>query len=173
MREDFFRLYDEMGHRPTRVDVLEGSDIPIREFLRHGWLKFLKQVEALSIEEAGWLNTIAEDFLRYLEKTNMTKAYKIPTVGALLDGNNIKTTVSLTEVGQAMLSFYHSKTIHQKDLRDKSNRNWQSWGESKFAELARKNPVYFLSKSRFFHYDEINRMFSLVPELHPFNTQTY
>jgi hypothetical protein len=68
------------------------------------------------------------------------------------------------------MSFYRDNPLHQKDLRDESNRDWQSWGIDRFTTLARKNPVYYLSKGkgRFFNYDEINKIFYLSPEIEPF-----
>jgi hypothetical protein len=55
--------------------------------------------------------------------------------------------------------------VHQKDLQDKSNRDFREWTVDHFAKLARKNPIRFLSRGRFFHYDEVNRVFYLDPGL--------
>ena len=41
-------------------------------------------------------------------------------------------------------------------------------GPSEFTDLAKRNPVHFLSKSEFFNYDEVNRVFSLAEELKPY-----
>lgn len=169
MQLDFFQLRDiKIGRRPTRVDMFESSDIPMREFLREGWLRFLKQTKSLCSEEAGWLNTEVEEFLYYLERTRMVKAYKIPTVASFLDLHGVVPKVSLARIGRSMLDFYHDNAVHQNDLTGKSNRNWRLWGEKEFAALSRRNPVRYLNKSRFFHYDEVNEQFSLAAGLHPF-----
>jgi hypothetical protein len=79
--------------------------------------------------------------------------------------------VSLREIGEEFIRFYHENPLHQRDLQDKSNRNWRSWGVEEFAELARKNPVHFLTQgSLFFHYDEINKVFWLDESLRPYLT---
>jgi hypothetical protein len=98
-----------------------------------------------------------------IEKTAFTKTYKLPTLRALLTGGGgIKPSMSLREIGEEFIRFYHENPLHQKDLTNKSNRNWRSWGVEQFMELARKNPVHFLTKgSPFFHYDEINKVFWL------------
>ena len=98
----------------------------------------------------------------------MTKAYKVPTIGALLEGNTLQQQVPMDKVGENFRRFYVDSTLHQKDLRDKSNKGWETWGQEKFTELARKNPVHFLSKSKFFNYDEVNRVFYLSAELKPY-----
>jgi superfamily II DNA or RNA helicase len=166
MENDYFRLKDELNRRPTRVDIYEGSDIPIREYLKEGWLRFLYRLGQLDSIEESWLDTPAEDFLRDVEKTAMTKAYKIPTIGAFLEGaGGISRLVPLETVGRSLMKFYKDNKTHQKDLRDKVHKDWPSWDLSKFTELARKNPVYFLSKGKFFHYDEINRNFYLDDSL--------
>jgi len=169
MQNDYFRLKAELKRRPTRVDIYEGSDIPIREYLKEGWLRFLYDLDQLDPIEETWLDTPAEEFLREIEKTAMTKAYKIPTIGALLnEKGGISRLISLETVGKSFMKFYKDNETHQKDFRDKANRDWRSWDLSKFTDLARKNPVHFLSKGKFFHYDEINRNFYLDDSLSNF-----
>lgn len=166
MENDYFRLKGELKRRPTRVDIYKGSDIPIREYLRKGWLRFLNDLEQLDPTEKSWMGTPAEEFLRDIEKTAMTKAYKIPTIGTFLEGpEGISPSVSLEAVGSNFMRFYKDNKPHQRDLRDKVHTGWRSWDLHEFTELARKNPVHFLSRGKFFHYDEINRKFYLDDSL--------
>ena len=67
MENDYFRLKDELNRRPTRVDIYEGSDIPIREYLKEGWLRFLYRLGQLDSIEESWLDTPAEDFYGMLK----------------------------------------------------------------------------------------------------------
>ena len=49
IRDEILRLQRELSRRPTRVDVLSGSDIPFREFRKygeHGWLELLGDTKA-------------------------------------------------------------------------------------------------------------------------------
>ncbi|MFW5976875.1 MAG: DEAD/DEAH box helicase family protein, partial [Bacillota bacterium] len=90
MIDEFYRLKEEMNRRPLRKDLYEGSDIDINKYLkrthqgRKGYLRFLNSIDELTEKEEGWLDTIAEDFLYELEKTSMTKSYKMPTLLSLL-----------------------------------------------------------------------------------------
>ncbi|MCW3490227.1 DEAD/DEAH box helicase family protein [Dethiobacter alkaliphilus] len=163
MVDEYFRLKEELKRRPDRFDMFEGTDIPFRKYIKIGWLRFLAEVDQLTDEEKAWLDTPAEGFLRDMEKTAMAKSYKIPAVSSFLTAEgSIAQAVPLHEVGERFKEFLLESPVHQKDMRDKSNRDWQSWQPEKFAELMRKNPIYFLSKpGKFYHYDEINKVFYL------------
>ena len=165
MRDEFLRIKDDLGRRPTRTEMYHRSDIPIREFLKEGWLAYLGIMGELTEEEKGWIQTPAEEFLLDIEKTSMSKAYKMPTIGSLLGNGSISKQVSLSVIGQNFMDFYVNNRLHQKDLNNKSNRDWAKWDIKKFTDLARKKPVHFLSNGTFFHYDEINKFFYLDDSL--------
>lgn len=168
LQDTYWRVKRAVGRRPTRLDILEGSDIPMREFLREGWLRFLLTVGELTDEETAWLGTPAESFLREVERTSLTKAYKLPTMGAFLAGGSIAPQAKLEDIADSMQAFYGRNALHQRDLTDASNRDWQQWGRSDFARLARKNPVNFLSKGKFFGYDELNKVMYIREPMHPY-----
>ncbi|KAB2954241.1 restriction endonuclease subunit R [Heliorestis acidaminivorans] len=172
MRDEYFRIKEQIGRKPWRVDMFKGCDIPTREYLKRGWLRFLADIEELTEEEKSWLDTIVEQFFRQVEKTSMAKLYKIPTIGAFIDGDKLHLQVPLKTIGERFQHFYHEYPLHQKDLQDKSNSDWRNWVLDDFMKLAKKNPVHFLSKGKesFFHYDEINRIFSLPKELGEYAT---
>jgi hypothetical protein len=149
--------------------MYQGSDILMRHYLQDGWLRFLGSVDALNDEEKTWLGTPAEEFLRDLERTGMSKSYKIPTISSLITSDGeLSMSVPLDRVGETFQEYYVTSKLHQQDLQDKSNRDWATWTTEQFTRLARRNPVHFLSHSRFFHYDEINRVFSLDESLRPY-----
>lgn len=168
MKDTYWRIKKSVGRRPNRVDIYEGSDIPMREYLKNGWLRFLESVDELESEESEWIDTPAEAFLAEIEQTRMTKAYKLPTIGAFLREGDIMGQAKLNEIGESMMRFYVDHPLHQKDFSDKSNRKWHQWTADDFSELARKNPVRFLSQGQFFHYDEINRVMYIDPQVQPY-----
>ncbi len=163
IRREYYRLKDQLQRRPLRLDVYEGSDISVNEFLkprhvakRKGYLRFLQDVDDLNAEEYEWLDSEIEEFLLNLETTAMTKLYKIPTIHSLLDGERLLGSVSLDRVAEHMREFYQDPRF-EIDMRDKASRRYRSWDLERWKRLAKDNPVNFLTKSsKFFQYDEIN-----------------
>jgi superfamily II DNA or RNA helicase/HKD family nuclease len=174
MLDTYRRIKHSLGRRPTRLDIYQGSDIPIKEYLKRGWLRFLESAGDLDAEEATWLGGPAEEFLREVERTHLTKAYKLPTIGAFLrDDGGMSGKVGVDEIGRSMMRFYVDHPLHQKDLSNDSNRGWQQWSVDDFTRLARRNPVTFLSRGRFFKYDEVDRVMHLSPKIHPHLTPSF
>ncbi|WP_027340623.1 DEAD/DEAH box helicase family protein [Halonatronum saccharophilum] len=172
MRDEYFRLKNSLGRRPLRKDIYEGVDIDIKEYTRgkyKGYLRFLDSIGELNENEKIWLDTIVEQFLLELEKTSMSKSYKIPTLLSLLDDDNkLKREVSIGRVGEIYMNFYKEYKVHQKDLNNKRHKNWKDWAKDKFIKEAVRNPIKYLSKRDYFIYDEINKKFMLVEELEPY-----
>lgn len=168
MKDEYFRIKELIGRRPMRMDIYEGTDIDIRHFLKKGYFAFLDEMGDLSERERRWKETEAEAFLLELEKTSMSKSYKIPTIEAFLSGGSIRSKVPIEIVGKKFETYYRDFKFHQRDFGDKSNKDWKDWDTEKFTRLAIRNPVKFLSKKRFFHFDEINRVFMLEDELGPY-----
>ena len=176
MEEEYYRLKRYLGYRPLRVDIQEGIDIQTREYLKRtyqgekGYLRFLASIGELNGVEQEWLDTIVEEFLYRLERTSMSKSYKIPILLALLTGEKIQKKVSIDEVGERFMNYYLNNQVHQKDLNNKKHEGWKQWSKEEFVKLALDNPVYYLTKgreSKFFEYDEINQEFRLSKELIP------
>jgi hypothetical protein len=168
MRDTYWRLKQIMGRRPTRVDIYQGSDVPIREFLRDGWLRFLQSVDELDAEELDWLGTPAEEFLVDVEKTRMTKAYKMPTIMSFVQDGTLVSKVALKDIGYNLMRFYRDHSLHQKDMKDRKSQRWREWELKDFMRAAKDNPVKFLSRGRFFHYDEVNQVMYLDKSLEPY-----
>jgi hypothetical protein len=69
------------------------------------------------------------------------------------------------------MNFYKENPRFQKDLNNKKHEGWQDWELKRFMREARINPVKFLSRKKFFDYDEINKEFSLNQKLEKFIDQ--
>lgn len=168
MQKQYFEIKSGLGKRPTRTEMYLRLGKKFNKTLRWGWLAFLAEIGELTPEEIGFVGTAAEEFLLELEKTVFDKAYKIPTVLAFVTWNGVRSSVHLTDIGRSLSDFYHGSKEHQLDLQDKSNQDWRYWGDAEFTNLARKNPVKYLSRSRFFHYDDGSQMFQLDQSLKPY-----
>lgn len=172
--DEYYRLKERLDRRPLRKDIYTGSDLDIDYYLKKryakgkGYLRFLKSIDELTLEEESWLNTIVEEFLYELENTRMSKSYKIPVLLSLVEVDELKSKVSIDKVGQSFMDFYKNYKKHQKDLNNKKHKNWKKWDKEKFIKEARKNPVKFLSNKKFFIYDEVNKKFMLNSEIHKY-----
>lgn len=160
---------NQLGRRPGLCDMFRFSTMSVELYLKkYGtWLRFLGQMEDLTEEERGWLGTDVEEFLRTVEKTAMSKSYKIPVLLSLVDERQglLQSEVSLHEVGARFRDFYVNEKIHQKDFKDKVHDGWQTWDLKKFTALARTNPIKYLSENQFFWYDDTRKVFGLLADL--------
>lgn len=168
---------NQLGRRPGLCDMFRFSTMGAEMYLKKygSWLRFLEKMDDLTEEERGWLGTDAEEFLRTIEKTLMSKSYKIPVLLSLVDRERkaLRLEVSLQEIGEHFRDFYVNEKVHQKDFKDKTHQNWQEWDLKKFASLAQMNPVKFLSKNRFFWYDDNRKVFGLLPDLGKWFSEFY
>lgn len=64
------------------------------------------------------------------------------------------------------MDYYKNNKVHRKDFRDKKHKNWKQWDLERYT----KEAVKYLSRSKsgFFAYDEINKIFSIMDELESF-----
>ncbi|HEX3046266.1 MAG TPA: nucleoside triphosphate pyrophosphohydrolase [Bacillota bacterium] len=159
----YFEIKSLMGSRPSRVIMYLKLGKGFNEYLREGWLAFLAGVGELDGEEKKLLGTPAEEFLCGLERTVFENAYKIPVLMAFLGRGKVRSSVTLTEIGVRMLDFYQECEEQQLDFHDKGKLDWNKWGSEKFADLALRNPIRYLSQSlgKFFKYDEESQVFWL------------
>jgi len=165
---EYHDLYARLGGRPTREELNLHGSFPFRMYYAKfdSWLRFLYEMQALEEEELPWLGTPAEKFLREMERTSMSKSYKVPTILTFLKEGGMVPAVSLEEIGRSFMEFY-SVTKHQVDFRDKRHSGWRKWSLDKYMKLAEENPVHFLSQGRnhFFRYEAATRVFSIAPEV--------
>jgi len=167
---DFFRVETQLGKIPTILDMESYGKYPVNIYIKtfKSWLYFLVEINRATSEELEmYKNTIAKDFLVFLEKTSMTKSYKIPTLLSFIKNNQLINNISTATIGEKFKEFY-SDDLHGKDLNNKRHLSWKTWGAKDFEKLAIENPIKFLTKSsgQFFDYDKENKIFSLKSELY-------
>ncbi|MGL5123279.1 MAG: hypothetical protein ACRC6K_03845 [Fusobacteriaceae bacterium] len=98
------------------------------------------------------------DFFELIEKTSMTKSYKIPLLLSLF-GNKMKKEVTLKEISNNFKVFYSEK-LHEKDLIKIGLTAKQ------YEKLALDNPIKFITTSAddFFSFED--KKFKLNEELY-------
>lgn len=169
LKSEFLRVKDVLNEQPTIMDMEVHSKYPVNIYIKSykSWLNFLIESENGNKEDEKLYNEkVSNDFLSFIEKTKMTKSYKIPTLLSFMCNGTVK-EVSSIEMGRIFYEFY-SNDVHVKDLSNKKHKKWKDYEYSDFEKLAVDNPIKFLSKSNdeFFKYDKNKKLFSINLELY-------
>lgn len=142
---DFLRIKELLGKNPSIMDVYTFGEFPVHIYLQKykSWYQFLEEINELKENEKVFSERVIK-FLEFLEKTPMTKSYKIPLLLSVFK-NGLKEEVPLEEIGEFYKEFY-SDYLHGKDLNNKRHDDWENWDLKKFETLAKENPIHFLTK---------------------------
>lgn len=167
LAQDFLNVKELLEKTPNIMDIYTFGEFPVHVYLQKykTWYEFLKEINELSIDEKSFSERTIQ-FLQFLEKTSMTKSYKIALLLSLFK-NGLKESVSLKEIGEFYKEFY-SDELHGKDLNNKRHEDWRNWDLKKFEVLAKENPIHFLTK------DEKNeKFFSFIEDNFILNAQLF
>lgn len=165
IKEEFLRVKDELGHRPSRVELFNNMDDEVYSAIKKGksalnpfndYLGFLKDNGELGDEELKFLNTRGYDFIKMIETTAMSKSYKIPILLAFYNDGDVKMELSEDDIYKSFYEFYHKGTNKVDMLKDKRTSGFKSWEKKEYVKLAKENPVKFLIKTHgdFFKKDD-------------------
>ncbi|WP_343288013.1 DEAD/DEAH box helicase family protein [Turicibacter bilis] len=162
--EEYERIKAELGHRPSRTELFTYMDETIYLNIKSkakinpfkNYLNFLKNQNDLSDEEIAWLDTPAANFINMIEKTPMSKTYKLPTILAFIKNGRLELKINDDDLYESFKDFYSHGSNAVDLLRDKNSQTFKEWGKAEYVKLARKNPVHFLcqSESEIFSSDE-------------------
>ena len=152
---EFNSVKDDLNHIPSRVELFLRMDENVISTMKRNsklnlfrdYLKFLSDNNCLNDEEESFLNTMAHEFLKNIETTNMTKSYKIPIFLAFYNDGNMKREISDEDVYREMCKFYNNASNGVDMLKDKNTKDYKSWGKKHYLSLARRNPIRNLNKT--------------------------
>jgi hypothetical protein len=176
IRDEFVRIADDLGHRPSRLDFYVHLEPAVRDAIRkkaainpfRDYLSFLDGLEQTTAREKTWLGSFGHRFLVTLENTSMSKTYKMPVLLAFMKGDAMKMAIDDDDLFDSFKGFYQNPSNRIDLLRDKSTAGVDRWEKKQYVDLANKNPVHFLAKTaaEFFYREAGN--FCLAPELERF-----
>ena len=134
---EYFRVKDLLGKRPTRLDLFTYMDDNIYETaITHSkdnpfkrYLEFLNDLGELSQIEVEFYKGIGREFISLLENTNMSKVYKMPVLMAFYNNSDVLMEVSEKQLLSSWKEFFSTGT-NWKDL-DK-NMTLQKYKELRF-----------------------------------------
>lgn len=152
---EYFRVKDLLGKRPTRLELFTYMEDNIYETaITHSkdnpfkrYLEFLNDLGELSQIEVEFYKGIGREFISLLENTNMSKVYKMPVLMAFYNNSDVLMEVSEKQLLSSWKEFFSTGT-NWKDL-DK-NMTLQKYKDISDKDHLRKilaMPVHFLLES--------------------------
>lgn len=156
IHKEFLRIQELLdGKVPSRMDLFTYMDESVyklcltnaKENPFKDYLSFLDKLNLLATDEKFLAQSIAHDFLTVLEKTSMTKSYKMPVLLSFLDGNKIRSEVNDEILLNVWKDFYR-KNGNWKDLRKSiTYQDFLEITDKEHLANIKKNPVHFLKQS--------------------------
>ena len=177
IQNEFDRIKDLLEKVPARMElftymteeiynlcVSNAKENPFRDYLG-----YLSKVGCLTEAESQLHNSAAGDFLIELERTSMTRSYKMPVLYSFIDGNKIKKEVTKDFLLQNWKDFF-SKNKNWKDLpKIQSYNDFLKISDKAHLDNIKKNPVNFLKQSApDFFTSSGSALISLGDSLNPF-----
>lgn len=155
IRNEFFRVKELLGKRPSRMDLFTYMDDDVYQMaIKHAadnpfkrYLNFLKELDELMPEEDALYGGIGREFIGLIENTNMSKVYKMPVLMAFYNHGDIRMEVSEAELLASWKEFFNTST-NWKDL-DKAitYQDYLAISDKEHVKKIMQMPVHFLLKS--------------------------
>lgn len=156
VKEEYIKIKEMLGHRPTRVDFLTYIEESLYKELKgskrkynplNNYLQYLKDNDELTEEEEKLYNSRGREFINMIETTAMTKTYKMPLFLAFYNEGNIKMEITEEDIYKSFYNFYHKGSNKVDMLKDKSTRDFENWEKKDYIKLAKNNPIKFMLKT--------------------------
>lgn len=154
IKEQYFVIKEDLGHRPSRVEFLTYMDEEIYENIKSkakinpfkDYINFLAENNELK-EEKELYNSTGKEFINLIENTSMSKTYKMPVLLAFYNNGNVKIEITEEDIYKSFYDFYNQGSNKVDMLKDKGTKDFETWDKNKYIDLAKKNPIKFLLKT--------------------------
>ena len=152
IREEYFRIRDLLGHRPTRMELFTHMDADIyqaavsrsRENPFRGYLDYLHGLHELDPGEAALYGTIGREFIVVIETTSMTKVYKMPVLAAFCGQDEMKSAVTWDELLASWKAFFDNGTNWKELDPDLTREDYLKISDREHLSKILRMPVHFL-----------------------------
>ena len=152
---EYFKVKDLLGKRPTRLDLFTYMDNNIYETaITHSkdnpfkrYLEFLNDLGELSQIEVEFYKGIGREFISLLENTNMSKVYKMPVLMAFYNNSDVLMEVSEKQLLSSWKEFFSTGT-NWKDLdKNMTLQKYKDISDKDHLKKILAMPVHFLLES--------------------------
>ncbi|WP_404814403.1 DEAD/DEAH box helicase family protein [Clostridium algoriphilum] len=161
--EDFNRIKGDLLTRPSRLQMYTYMDDDLYNVVSsrgklnifNDYLGFLNKINEISEGEKLILNTKAYAFLNNIEKTSISKTYKMPLLLAFYNSGNIKLKIDEETIFQSFREFYTKPSNAVDLLRHNSTKNYKNFNKEDYLGIA-ENPIkaFLNSAEEFFYRDK-------------------
>ncbi len=168
IEQEYYRVKELNNKKPTRTEMFVLMDEDVYSRARRnaslspfkGYLSFLNNLDELTLGEEKLKSSLAGDFINMVEKTSMSKTYKMPVLLAFYNDGEMKMEIDDEDLFKSFKIFYSNSSNAVDMLKDSSTKNYKQWGKDKYVDLAKRNPVHFLVKthSDYFYISEKGNM---------------
>ena len=155
VREEFYRVRDMLGHRPTRLELFTYMDADIYQMAVERanvnpfrkYFVYLHDLNELKAEETELYQSIGREFIQLIETTNMTKVYKMPVLLAFYNDGHMRMEVTEEQLLESWKRFFGNGT-NWKDLdRNITYEEYKSISDKDHIRKIIQMPVHFLQES--------------------------
>ena len=119
-------------------------------------------------EDIPIFSEVERTLISTVERTVMTKSYKIPVLLAFISENRIKNKLTDEDVVKAFKDFYSSGITYMDMEKDKSTKNFSKWDDKQIFHLAKENPIRYLVSSAPDLFIPQNNALKLTSSLSPY-----
>ena len=155
VREEFYRVRDMLGHRPTRLELFTYMDADIYQMAVERanvnpfrkYFVYLHDLNELKAGETELYQSIGREFIQLIETTNMTKVYKMPVLLAFYNDGHMRMEVTEEQLLASWKRFFGNGT-NWKDLdRNITYEEYKSISDKGHIRKIIQMPVHFLQES--------------------------
>ena len=155
IRNEYFRVKDFLGHRPTRVELFTYMDDVIyqkaiertKDNPFRNYIDYLNSLGELTEEETVLFNSIGKECIHIVETTNMSRVYKMPVLMAFCDHGKIRTKVTDKQLLASWKEFFNTG-LNWKDLDPKlTYEEYKNLSDQWHIRKIMQMPVHFLQES--------------------------
>jgi len=155
VRDEYYRVKEQIGHRPSRMDLFTYMDDEIYQLaISHAkdnpfkrYMEFLKSMGELTLDEQRVYGTIGREFTNVIETTLMSKVYKMPVLMAFYNGGDVRMEVTEAQLLESWKKFFNDGT-NWKDLEpNQTYEQYKSMTDQQHIRKIMQMPVHFLLES--------------------------
>ncbi len=155
VREEYYRVKELLGHRPTRLELFTYMDDDLYQMIIERsntnpfkrYLEYLYELNELKPDEIAIYHSLGKEFIRLIETTNMTKVYKMPVLMAFYNDGNMRMAVTEMDLLSSWKQFFGNGT-NWKDLdRDITYEKYKAISDQAHIRKIMQMPVHFLQES--------------------------